>query len=147
MRAMKFARSCALAASVLALLAPHLAFAQAPAPVAPSSAPVAEGLSSQAAASKGATTVVAKDTFARARTPEELEKEKTDTVEASIQAGGLFAAGNARSLAITAATDFRIRREQHQFAAAAAANYGRAGKVDVPIDTTVQNLQGLIRYD
>jgi putative salt-induced outer membrane protein len=137
----------ALATSLLAFLVTgsRTVLAQTSPPTSPS--PVAEGLSTQASASKGVTNVVAKDTFAKAKTPEELEKEKKDTVQASVQAGGLFATGNARSLAVTVAGDFRIRREEHQFSAATSANYGRAGKQNTPVDTTVENVQGLVRYD
>lgn len=67
--------------------------------------------------------------------------------EASIQAGGLFSAGNARTIALTTAGKFRIRREEHQFTAAASANFARAGKSGTPVETTVENYQGLARYD
>lgn len=117
------------------------------APATPPTNQVAEGISAQSSASSGQTTVVAKDTFGKAKTLEEIEEERTNASQASVQAGGLFATGNARSLAITAAADLRIRRAHHQFGAAAAANYGRAGTTTTPIDTTVQNLQGLVRYD
>ncbi|AKU96500.1 Peptide chain release factor RF-3 [Labilithrix luteola] len=95
-------------------------------------------------ATKGSTDV-AKGGFATVVTPaEDAAKHAT---EASIAAGGLFTSGNARTVALTSSGKFRLRRDEHQFSAAAAANFARAGKNGESVDTTVENYQGLLRYD
>jgi len=102
----------------------------------------AGGTATQASASSGSTKLV-KDTFATG--PSRDEKDGT---AATVQAGGLFSTGNARSLAVTASGTYRYRADDHQFSAGAAINYGRAAPdKDSPIETTVSNLQGLLRYD
>lgn len=75
------------------------------------------------------------------------EEEDREALEASIAAGGLFSSGNARTVALTSTGKFRLRRDAHQLAAQAAANFARAGKKGEPVDTTVENYQGLLRYD
>ena len=67
--------------------------------------------------------------------------------EASIGAGGLFASGNAKTVALTALGKLRVRRDEHQFTMAVAANFARAGKTGEAVETTVENFQGLLRYD
>jgi putative salt-induced outer membrane protein len=67
--------------------------------------------------------------------------------EAAVAAGGLFSSGNARTIALTSLGKLRIRRDEHQFTAHAAANFARAGKKGESVDTTVENYQGLLRYD
>jgi putative salt-induced outer membrane protein YdiY len=75
-------------------------------------------------------------------------KEAKDARELSTSAGALLASGNARLVALTASGKFRLRRGENQVSAAAAANYARAAAApDQPVDTTVENLQGLTRYD
>ncbi|WP_394847669.1 DUF481 domain-containing protein [Pendulispora brunnea] len=102
----------------------------------------AGGTATQASASTGSTTLV-KDSFASGPT-----RDTKDGTAATVQAGGLFSTGNARSLAVTASGTYRYRQDNHQFSSAAAINYGRAAaNKDAPIETTVSNLQGLIRYD
>ncbi|WP_394837157.1 DUF481 domain-containing protein [Pendulispora rubella] len=102
----------------------------------------AGGTATQTSASTGATTVV-KDSFASGPT-----RDTKDGTAATVQAGGLFSTGNARSLAVTASGTYRYRQDNHQFSAGAAINYGRAAaKQDAPIETTVSNLQALLRYD
>lgn len=90
-------------------------------------------------------TEVAKGGFATGALP--AAEDPAHATEASIQAGGLFSAGNARTIALTTAGKFRIRRDEHQFSAAASANFARAGKSGTPVETTVENYQGLARYD
>jgi putative salt-induced outer membrane protein len=105
--------------------------------------------SSTDAVSKGKADVAADNTAAGAQA-----KDKTDTVnEVSFNLGGLFAAGNSRSAAVTAGVKSKIKRGDHQFTGAAAANYARAAAaVDnstagQPMSTTVENVQALLRYD
>lgn len=70
-----------------------------------------------------------------------------DALEASVQAGGLFSSGNARTIALTSGGKFRYRADEHQLTVAASANFARAGKSGEKVDTTVENYQGLLRYD
>lgn len=96
-------------------------------------------------ASTGSTDV-AKEGFEGAAKAEEDK----NASEASISAGGLIASGNSQQLALTAAGKMRLRREAHQFGAAAAGNFARAASPDQPdqgMQTSVENLQGRIRYD
>lgn len=62
----------------------------------------------------------------------------------------MSAEGNARTMAITGGSKFRLRRDDNQFRAALAANYA-ASSVPAPAardySSTVQNVQGLLRYD
>jgi putative salt-induced outer membrane protein len=95
-------------------------------------------------ATKG-TTDIAKGSFVTGG--ERKEDDPTYVNDVSIGAGGLFASGNARTVALTSVLRTRIRREDHQFSGAAAVNYGRAGKKGQEIDPTVENYQGLLRYD
>lgn len=104
-----------------------------------------KGLSDQKPASAGKTDV-AKEGFAAATKPEDAK----DATNAEISAGGLVAAGNSKQMALTSAAKVRLRREKHQFSAAAAANFARAAAPDNPgqgMQTTVENLQGQVRYD
>ena len=96
------------------------------------------------AATTGSTDV-AKGGFATGAVP--AADDPSHATEASIQAGGLFSSGNARTIALTTAGKFRIRRDEHQFSTAASANFARAGKTGTPVETTVENYQGLLRYD
>jgi len=76
------------------------------------------------------------------------KKDENDVTQAKIQAGGLSASGNSRSLALTALGTVRTRRGANEFSAAAAANYGRsAAKPSDPVQTTIENYQGKVRYD
>lgn len=68
--------------------------------------------------------------------------------DVSIGAGGLFSAGNARTIAMTTLGKLRLRRDEHQLSVALAANFARAAaKTGEPVETTVENYQGLLRYD
>lgn len=72
----------------------------------------------------------------------------TDATEVKVQAGGLSASGNSRSLALTATASGRARRGANEVSAAAAANYGRsAAKPSDSMQTTIENFQGKLRYD
>lgn len=76
------------------------------------------------------------------------KKDENDVTQAKIQAGGLSASGNSRSLALTALGTVRARRGANEFSAAAAANYGRsAAKPTDSVQTTIENYQGKLRYD
>lgn len=102
------------------------------------------GVMKQDAATSGKVDV-ASEGFATAAAKKD---DANDATEAKIQAGGLSASGNARSLAITSMGTVRARRGANEFSAAAAANYGRsASKPTDPAQTTIENYQGKIRYD
>ena len=87
---------------------------------------------------------VAKGGFAAGAKIDDDERQVT---MASIAAGGLFSSGNAKTVAVTSIGKFRMRRDEHQFSAAASGNFARAGKAGAPVETAVENYQGLIRYD
>ena len=130
--------------SIVAVLSFFAALAFAPAARAQDATPppaTAGGTAAQSTASTGSTSVV-NGNFATS-----ADKAAKEGTTAQIQAGGLFAAGNSRSLAVTAGGNYRYRNGDHQFSTAAAANYGRAGINGSPVDTTVENVQGLARYD
>ena len=104
----------------------------------------AEGTMKQDSATKGSTDV-ATETFDAAKKD---EAESKDATEVKVQAGLLTATGNSRSLAGTASSTFRMRRTANELGAAAALNYARAAAVrGEPMETTVENYQGKIRYD
>lgn len=90
-------------------------------------------------------TEVAKGGFATGALPAEEDEAVVNDV--SLAAGGMFASGNARTVAITSLAKARIRRYSHQFSGAATGNFARAGKASEGVDTTVENYQGLLRYD
>jgi putative salt-induced outer membrane protein len=103
-----------------------------------------EGLAGQDPATSG-TTDVAQEGFQQAVIPEEETK---DTTNLAIAAGGLLASGNSRALSLTGAGNFKLRRDIHQFTTAVAANFGRSAAArDDPMETTVENYQGRVRYD
>jgi len=95
-------------------------------------------------ATKG-TTDVAKGGYVTGAERKDDDPSQVDDV--SIGAGGLFSSGNARTVALTTVLRTRFRRDEHQFSGAAVVNYGRAGKKGEQIDSTVENYQGLLRYD
>lgn len=94
-------------------------------------------------ATKGSTEITS-DKF---QTREKDGAEAKDATELSLSAGTLNSSGNSRLVAATSTTKFRLRREMNQFKAAAAANYARSGPPGGDVETTVQNFQGLTRYD
>lgn len=112
---------------------------------APGRADLPTGTTESTPASTGSTDV-AKEGFEGATKADDDK----NASEASLSAGGLIASGNSRQLALTAAGKLRLRREAHQFGAAAAANFARAAAPDQPdqgMQTSVENLQGHVRYD
>ncbi|MBX3203630.1 MAG: DUF481 domain-containing protein [Labilithrix sp.] len=90
-------------------------------------------------------TDIAKGGFVTSVAPD--EEDPTYVNDVSVGLGGLFSAGNARTVALTTLGRARFRREEHQLSVAATANFARAGKRGETIDTTVENYQGLLRYD
>jgi putative salt-induced outer membrane protein len=77
--------------------------------------------------------------------PEENEQYAT---EGAISLGGLFATGNARTIALTSAAKLRLRRYESQITTAAAWNFARSAKTgELAAVTTVENYQALGRYD
>lgn len=90
-------------------------------------------------------TDIATGGFVGSAAPTDDDPKYVDDV--SIGLGGLFSAGNARTIAITTLGRARFRRDEHQFSVAATANFARAGKRGETVDTTVENYQGLLRYD
>ncbi len=76
------------------------------------------------------------------------EEESTDATELTVSAGALGSTGNARTLALTGNANFRLRRGIHQFGAIALGNFARAALTpDTDPETTVNNVQGRLRYD
>jgi len=94
----------------------------------------------------GGKTDVVKEGFQKAAEDKEEERKKAVS-ELAFNLGGLFTAGNSRSAAVTAGVKSRLRRGDHQLSLAIAGNYARSGKVGTGSDTTVENLQGMARYD
>jgi putative salt-induced outer membrane protein YdiY len=77
-----------------------------------------------------------------------VDPDEKDANELSLALGGVQSGGNSRLLAVTGATKYRLRREENQFRAALAGNYAEsAAPGDDHFQTTVQNVQGLARYD
>jgi putative salt-induced outer membrane protein len=129
--------------TLAACLVPSVASAQStPAPAATPTAP-SETVKANTA-TKG-NTDIAKGGFVTSTAPKDDDPKYVNDV--SIGAGGLFSAGNARTIALTSFGKARFRRDEHQFSAAATGNFARAGKLGTAVDTTVENYQGLLRYD
>ncbi|MGZ3455953.1 MAG: DUF481 domain-containing protein [Polyangiales bacterium] len=96
-------------------------------------------------ASKGSTDV-ATGGFEASSKAEDPEKAK-DATELAIAAGGISTGGNSRSFAATTTSTFRLRRRDEQLSAVLAGNYARAKLQGQETQTTVENLQGKVRYD
>jgi putative salt-induced outer membrane protein len=90
-------------------------------------------------------TDIAKGGFVTSSLPSDEDPKYVD--DASIGLGGFFSAGNARTIAVTSLARARFRRDEHQFSGAAVANFARAGQKGETVETTVENFQGLLRYD
>ena len=75
------------------------------------------------------------------------EKDKKDATELTLSAGGMQNGGNSRLLALTSTGRFRYRREDNQLKVVFAGNYGMTAKEHDTWQTTVENLQGVERYD
>jgi putative salt-induced outer membrane protein len=102
------------------------------------------GLMQQPAATSGSTEVASSGFEA----PGERTEESVDATELSLSAGALLSAGNSRSVALTSAGRFRLRRGAKQLSAAAGTNYGQsAADRDAPLEKTVENYQARVRYD
>lgn len=95
-------------------------------------------------ASKGSTEV-AKGGFVTGALPG--ADDPREATELSLAAGGLFSSGNARTVAVTSGAKLKVRRDEHQLTSQLAVNFARAGKKGEPVDTSVENYQGLLRYD
>jgi putative salt-induced outer membrane protein len=134
---------------VIASFSPGLAWA------APPEEPnVPTGTASQGNASSGSTELGTGDKFSTAKdvgtddAEAPADPHANDATEFDISLGGIFSTGNSRSLALTGLSNFRLRRTIHQFSASLAGNYGATGIVDTRrYETTVGNVQGLVRYD
>jgi putative salt-induced outer membrane protein len=139
------------AAFVLASLPSSVAFAQqttAPAAAAKPAAPAAPADPAETVKASTATkgnTDIAKGGFVTSEVRKEDDPKYVNDV--SIGLGGLFSAGNARTIAVTSLAKARFRRDEHQLSFGGVANFARAGKKGVPVETTVENFQGLLRYD
>jgi putative salt-induced outer membrane protein len=117
-------------------------------PAAAQSTPAAPTLPSETVKAKTSTSgsnEIAKGGFVTSSAP--TDDDPTHATDVSIGLGGLFSAGNARTVALTSLGKLRIRRDEHQFTGLATVNAARAGKRGEPIETTVENYQGLLRYD
>jgi putative salt-induced outer membrane protein len=102
-----------------------------------------KGLLNQASATSGSTEV-AKGGFQAT----EKQGDAKEVSELKLSAGGMLTSGNARSMALTGSGHLRLRRLQNQYSADVAGNYGRAAAgADEDMKTSVENLQGRIRYD
>lgn len=102
------------------------------------------GLANQAPATTGKTEVAQEGFQAVAAAPEE----NNDATTLKLTAGGFLSRGNTRTVSVTAAGDFFVRRAASQFNLALAANYGRsAAEADAPSRVTIQNYQARARYD
>ena len=98
----------------------------------------------QAPATSGSTDV-ASEGFQKAA---EQPADDTDSQSAKISAGAFLTAGNSRTLALTGAAAYRVRRAASQFEAAASVNYGEsAPDADSDRKRSVENYQGKVRYD
>lgn len=105
--------------------------------------PLPEGTRKTDAASAGKTDV-AESKFAGA----EKAVDDKDGENAEVSAGGLITSGNARQLALTASSKGKLRRGRSQLSGAAAINYAEAAADrSSGLETTVENLQGKLRYD
>ena len=107
-------------------------------------AQAANGLGKEKTVSSGATEVTTEGFVAAAT----ASAENKDATTFKIMAGGLWTAGNSRSLSITGASDFLLRRQESEFRARAALNYGQAAADrDADQKKTVNNYQGNVRYN
>src|SRR5262245_19843164 len=113
-------------------LLPGIAAAQPAAPNTPPPDQPKETIKPQTATS-GATEV-AKGGFVTTAAPKDDDPKEANDV--NIGLGGLFSAGNARTVAITSFVKSRFRRDEHQFSGAGVANFARAGKKGEAVDTT-----------
>lgn len=136
---MSFRLVASFCSGILALGAPSLALAQsATTPTEPSETIKAN------TATKG-TTDIANGGYVTSTRPK--DDDPTHASDFTLSGGGLFSAGNSRTFALTSGAKLRFRREQHQLGVAGAVNFARGGSKGEPMETTVENYQGLLRYD
>jgi putative salt-induced outer membrane protein YdiY len=103
-------------------------------------------------ATTGTTEVAGLGKFAASETD---ARHADDATELELASGGVLATGNAFAAALTGQGRFRLRRGLHQLGVQVAGNYGRADVATVGPDniprtdrqTTVSNVQGMLRYD
>lgn len=113
-------------------------------PPAPPPPPPPAGLSSQAPATTGSSTV-AQEGFQTVVAP---PAENKDSSTFKLTAGGFLSTGNSKSLALTGVADYFLRRGASQFGAQAAVNYGEAAVgPGGSFEKTVENYQARVRYD
>jgi putative salt-induced outer membrane protein YdiY len=74
-------------------------------------------------------------------------EKKPEGLTTSLSAGGQSSTGNSRLLAMTANGAFDSRYGDNGFGAWLLLNYGRGGAPGEPVETTVENFQGRVRYD
>jgi putative salt-induced outer membrane protein YdiY len=144
--------------AALATLAVHLGTMQPAATPAPAPAPapadpsVPKGTVEAAPATTGATEIAGQGKFAAAQVD---ARHAEDATELDLAAGGLLSTGNAFAAAVTGLGRLRVRRGLHQVGSQVAGNYGRAdvatvndqGVTSSERETTVSNVQGMLRYD
>jgi putative salt-induced outer membrane protein len=104
-----------------------------------------QGTLAQPPVSKGSTDLTAQK-FEAAAAAANLDQAK-DASELTLGLGGLVSTGNSRLIAVTVNGQFRIRRTNDQLAVAAAGNYSRTAPPGHQLQTTVENVQGKMRYD
>ncbi|AKU95236.1 Peptide chain release factor RF-3 [Labilithrix luteola] len=136
---MSFRLVASFCSGLLALGVPSFALAQS---VAPPTEP-AETIKPQTA-TKGATDIATGGYVVSAKPKED---DPTHASDFTLSGGGLFSAGNSRTFAVTSGAKLRFRREEHQLSVAGAVNFARGGSHGEPMETTVENYQGLARYD
>lgn len=91
-------------------------------------------------------TDVSQEGFQKAQAP--AADGKVNETDAKVSAGAFLSTGNAKSLALTAAGNLRLRRGFDQFTLDLAANYGQASVTPgAPEEPTVENIQARARYD
>jgi putative salt-induced outer membrane protein len=95
-------------------------------------------------ATKGSTDI-AKGGFVATERPKDDDPSHATSFD--VAAGGLFTSGNSRTIALTSSAKLRLRRDENQFSTGLAGNFARSGKVGKSTETTVENVQGLLRYD
>jgi putative salt-induced outer membrane protein len=101
--------------------------------------------STQTPATTG-TTNVAKEGIQKVAAPPAADSKDSATLE--LTAGGFISQGNARTIAVTAAADYFLRRGRSQLSVLGAYNYGRSAPgAGEPSEKTVENYQANVRYD
>lgn len=68
--------------------------------------------------------------------------------ELQLSAGGITSSGNSKMLAVTGSGRFKARRDDNQLSMTLAGNYAEAAPdPDENMETSLQNVQGKVRYD